>query len=100
MSDPIAKRGSQVLSRAGSFLDRLPPEAILNVIDVVGDFVKLSGQLKREDQAFVYELKRLQEDNASVEKRLGFLKDSLVNVELSEELQARLVDTICTLALR
>lgn len=81
-------------------LHSLPPAAILKVVDIVGEVVRTRGALAREDRLLQAQLEALQATHATIERRLELLRTILLTGGLSEEARLRIVDVICTLAVR
>ena len=78
----------------------LPPDAVLKVFDIIADVFHTQGQINRDNRIFASEMERLRETNASVERRLEFLKSMVISDQLSEEAKLRLVDAICQVVVK
>ena len=75
-------------------LNRLPPEAIISIVKTVGDLLKKS----QEDIKFEKQLKMIREKNLDRIERLNLLIELLFHKELNEDLQLKLIDSICKIA--
>jgi len=78
----------------------LPPEAIVKVVDIVGDIIRTKATLTLKHADFMNEMNRMRETNAGRERLMTTLSSLLIGPEINDEAKMRLVDTICTLALR
>ena len=99
MPVPVPTAGSKG-SDALQLLKDLPPEAVVKVFDVVGDVVRMSAEVRRDNQAFVREMEALARADASVERRLEYLKTLVLSGQLSEEAQLKPVDAICQVVVK
>ena len=79
---------------------RLPPEAIIKVIEIVGDIIRTTSTITIKHADFINDMNRTRETNAGRERLMTTLSSLLTGAEINEEAKLRLVDTICTLALR
>ena len=78
----------------------LPPEAIVKVVDIVGDIIRTKATLTLKHADFVNDMSRIRETNTGRERLMATLSSLLTGAEINDEAKLRLVDTICTLALR
>jgi len=106
MSRLTAQRGSVEIAPANrpngvlALVDRIPPEAIVKLVEVIGDVIRSRASLAENHAAFVREMDLLYAKSTDRERIMSTLSALLLNAELAEEQKTRLVDTICQLALR
>jgi len=81
-------------------VNSLPPEAIVKVFEIVGDIITTKATLKLKHADFVNEMSLMRETNSGREKLMTTLSSLLTGAEINDEAKLRLVETICTLALR
>jgi len=81
-------------------IQSLPPDAILKVIDVIGDVVRTRASMAEKHAGFLREMATLREKDGARERVMRMVADLLLNAEVNDEAKMRLVDTICQIALR
>lgn len=100
MTTSMAKPSPESQSTVLEVVRHLPPEAIVKVVDIIGEVVATRASLALKHADFVQEMTRLRETSAGRERVLGMLSMLLLDAEVNDEAKLRLVDTICALALR
>jgi len=93
---PELPRSSELLG----LLKSLPPDGILQALDIVHTVVKTQAEVVRDNAEFMNRLELLRTGNADTRERLEFLRELLLEGNLPETAQLRLVDAICQLALK
>ena len=88
------------VSAALDLVQRLPPEAIIEIVQIVGDIVRARAVLSTKHAEFLHEMQRFREANENRERLMTTLSALLLDADLSDEAKLKLVDTICQLALR
>jgi len=93
---------SITLSKSGEVvraaLEKVPVEAVTKVIDLVADVVRANKMMEGKEQEFEHKLTLLREGNLDRKERMSVLSNLLMQIQLSEEAQMRLVDSICKIA--
>lgn len=79
-------------------LDRVPPEAVTKAIEIVADVVRANKVIEARAQEFEHELSTLRESNIDRKDRMGMLIDLLGRMRLPNEVQSRVVESICKIA--
>lgn len=92
--------GTGQTNAALDVLRSLPPEAIIKVVDIIGDIVRARAAMSRKHADFLAELEILRSKSGARERALALLSDLLLNAEINDEAKMKLVDTICQFALR
>lgn len=90
----VAKSGHVVTA----VLEKIPTEAIVKVVDLVADVARASKTIEGRSQEFEYTLTMLREGNLDRRERMSMLSNLLTQMDLNEEAQMRLVDSICKIA--
>lgn len=89
--------------KAGVALDvirALPPEAIVNVVNIVGDVLRARATVTQKNADLMAELELLRANSADRERVMTLVSSVLMDAEINDEAKMKLVDTICQLALR
>lgn len=89
--------------KAGVALDvirALPPEAIVNVVNIVGDVLRARATLNQKNADLMAELEVLRANSEDRERVMTLVSNVLLDAEINDEAKMKLVDTICQLALR
>ena len=81
-------------------LRSLPPEAIVNVVNIVGDVLRARATLNQKNADLFAELEILRNNSADRERVMTLVSNVLLDAEINDEAKMKLVDTICQLALR
>ena len=90
--------GSQ--GRILEIVSNLPPEALLNVIDVVGDLMRTHARLAEKNSDFLRDIDRMRQTSVDKERLMDKLASLLRGNELNDDHKMRLIDTVCLLALK
>ncbi len=103
---PVQRAGALQKPNAGQagvaldVLRALPPEAIVNVVNIVGDVLHARTTLTQKNADFLAELEILRANSADRERVMTLVSNVLLDAEINDEAKMKLVDTICQLALR
>jgi hypothetical protein len=103
---PVQKAGALQNPNAGQVgvaldvLRALPPEAVANVVNIVGDVLRARATLIQKNADFLAELELLRANSADRERVMTLVSTVLFDAEINDEAKMKLVDTICQLALR
>jgi predicted house-cleaning NTP pyrophosphatase (Maf/HAM1 superfamily) len=103
MKGQLVPRGGGPLpspSAALHVVQKLPPEALVTVADIIRDVVRTSAALAEKHADFMHEMEHLRELGGHRERVLSALSQLLVSVDLNDEAKLRLVEGICQVALR
>lgn len=84
--------------RAIALLEKLPPEAILKVVDVVSDVIRANKVMDGREQEFQHQLTMMREKNIDKKEKLNLLSLLLANPRLAENSLAQIVTAICNIA--
>jgi hypothetical protein len=90
----VAKSGNMVTAA----LEKVPVEAVIKVVDLVADVVRANKIMQGRGQEFEHTLALLREGNMDRKERMSMLSHLLMQIQLSEEAQMRLVEGICKIA--
>ncbi|MGO9572356.1 MAG: hypothetical protein ACLP5H_32980 [Desulfomonilaceae bacterium] len=90
----VAKRGDVLIAA----LDKIPAEAIISVVDLVADVVRANKTMEGRSQEFEQTLVVLREKNMDRKERMATLSSLLRNLNLNDDAQMKLVDSICRIA--
>lgn len=90
----VTQKG-QVVAAA---LEKIPVEAVVKVIDLIADVVRADKTMQGRSQEFEHKLTLLREGNMDRRERMSMLSNLLLQIDLTEEAQMRLVDSICKIA--
>ena len=90
----VSKSGHMVTA----VLEKIPTEAILKVVDLVADVARANKTIEGKSQEFEHTLTMLREGNLDRRERMSMLSNLLTQMDLNEEAQMRLVDSICRIA--
>ncbi|MCK6627205.1 MAG: hypothetical protein L6R45_18775 [Anaerolineae bacterium] len=95
-------RPSSYLTQSGqvamTLVEKLPPEAIIKIVDIIGDIAHANKILEGNDQAFQQNLTMLREKNLDRKDRLDLLSAILSSPQLSEKDISQIVTSICNIA--
>lgn len=94
LSGHLAQTGQAVMA----LVEKLPPEAIIKVADVIADIARANKILEGKDQEFQQNLIMLKEKNLDRKDRLNLLGTILSNPRLSEKVISQIVTSICNIA--
>lgn len=93
---------SSYLARSGqiamTLVEKLPPEAILKIVDVIADIARANKILEGNDQEFRQNLTMLREKHLDRKDRMSLLNIILSNPQLSEKDISQIVTSICNIA--
>jgi hypothetical protein len=89
---------TKVTQTAFALFEKLPPEAIIKVVDVMADIARANKILKGNDQEFHHTLTMLREKSLDRKERLNLLSVLISNPSLSESDISTIVTTICNIA--
>lgn len=81
-------------------LRALPPEAVVKVVDIIGDVVRSRARLAEKHDDFLRDMAKMRETNDSRTRVMSTLSALLLDAELNDDAKLRLVNAICELALR
>jgi hypothetical protein len=81
-------------------LKSLPPEAIVKVVDIVGDVVRARVTFAQKHADFLHEIDLMRQTAGNRERVLSMVSTLLLSAEINDDAKMKLVDTICQLALR
>ena len=81
-------------------LHSLPPEAIVNVVNIVGDVLHARSVMTQKNADLLGELEILRHHSSDRERVMALVSNVLLDAEINDEAKMKLVDTICQLALR
>ena len=93
---PAASRANVALE----VLRSIPPEAIVNVVNIVGDVLRARSVMTQKTADLLGELEILRHHSEDRERAMALVSNVLVDAEINDEAKMKLVDTICQLALR
>lgn len=103
MSDDVqiiqpAGSASNRTAVALSLLEKLPPEAVITIVEVFADVVRANKTMEGKDQEFQHQLVMLREKNLSRKESLALLSTLLSHPQLSQEDISIVVTAICNIA--
>lgn len=78
----------------------LPPEAIVSVVNIVGDVLRARAAMSQKHADLLGELEILRTHSDDRERVMTLVSNVLLDAEINDEAKMKLVDTICQLALR
>lgn len=96
----LRNAGTGQTNAALDVLRSLPPEAIIKVVDIIGDILRARAVLSQKHADFLGELEILRSKSGARERAMALVSDLLLNAEINDDAKMKLVDTICQLALR
>jgi hypothetical protein len=96
----VQAAGTRQTHVALDVLQSLPPEAIINVVNIVGDVLRTRAAMSEKHADFLAELEILRHNSADRERAMTLVSNVLLDAEINDEAKTKLVDTICQLALR
>lgn len=86
--------------RVFEIVRNLPPEALLKVIDVVGDLIRTHARLAEKNADFLRDMDRMRQTSVDRERLMDRLISLLRDNDLNDDQKMRLIDTVCQLALK
>lgn len=84
----------------GAIARKIPAEAVVRAIDIVGTIVVGGLQMAAERQRFEQDLERLQHNDMTTLDRLLALLQLVDHVKITDDARNHVVATICELALK
>ena len=79
-------------------LDKLPADAIINVVNVVGEVIKANKLMEIKDQEFQNQIQIIQSQNTDRNERLRLLMEFIANPKMPETSVSQIVSSICKIA--
>lgn len=78
----------------------LPPEAIVSVVNIIGDVLRARTAMSQKHAELLGELEILRTQSDDRERVMTLVSSVLLDAEINDDAKMKLVDTICQLALR
>jgi len=95
MEDKIIKVKANNVATLSTLLQKVSPETINNVINSTVEIIKATVILKANEQQFLYELEKLRTTSDEKVNIVNYLVDLIVNANLSQQNQDKIIDIIC-----
>lgn len=95
MENKIIKAKSNNVATLSTLLQKVSPETINNVINSTVEVIKATVILKANEQQFLFELEKLRTTSDEKINIVNSLVDLIVNANLSQQNQDKIIDIIC-----
>jgi hypothetical protein len=79
-------------------LEKVPAEAVMSIVDLVVGVVRANKIMEGREQEFQHTVAKLRETNLDRKERMAMLAGLLRELDLKEEPQLRLIESICRIA--
>jgi hypothetical protein len=97
-NQPAKTQPKNLPANLNKLLDKLPADAIINVVNVVGEVFKANKLMEIKDQEFQNQIQIIQSQNTDRNERLKLLMEFISNPKLPETSVSQIVSSICKIA--